>query len=504
MGPLWRIRTILCCKAGRRMNGPPSTGRDDASGAPEPVRVDLLSLCNLDAEQALLGALMINNRAIDTAMDILTAADFSEPLHGRIYQAILGKHVSGAVASPVTLRPQFAEDLAMRDMGGPAYLATLTANSGAILAIKDFAGQIADLAKRRALQDSLVEALGRLLDDKLFDSTEIIEGALNAALSDAQAAREEISFARLFDASLSMIEDEAAGRIPAGVKSELLPDFADIADMRPGTVTVLAGRPKMGKTACSLSIALGAARLGHGVGYFSLEMRAEELGKRAIADLLFKHGNCPSYNDVKANKFSVEDYRSIAATRAMIADWPFVIRDQRGQKIGRIAMAIRRMKRQFEARGHTLDLVVIDYLQLVKPDKMSKSRYEDVGQISRTLKEIAGELGVAILLLAQVNRECEKREDKRPMAHDLRDAGDIEQDADTICFIYRDEVYLKQAKPPSEKPGYEAWLTKMDAAKDRIEIYSAARRNGEPIKRLCWFFGANQAVRGSRYFEDRR
>jgi replicative DNA helicase len=462
---------------------------------------------NIEAEQALLGALMIHNGLADSIADTLTADDFVEPLHGRIFAALVSLIAAGRAATPVTLRPFFDADPAIVDVGGVSYLASLTQQSGGFLIAPELAAEIETSAKRRRTIAALREALTIAENSPETPLSEVAASAdvaLSEALTGTTITKPGIGIGKLFTRALGAIEAEARGEVPKGIQSALLPDMHEIADLLPGTVTVLAGRPAMGKTAVSLSVSIGAAMNGHGVAYFSLEMKADSLAKRMISDLVFDYGNCPSFNDIKAGKFTAEDYRRIRAAEDKVADWPFEIIDQRGVKIGRIAMMIRRLKRQFEGRGHSLDLVVIDYLQLVKPDRARSSRYEEVGEISRTLKEIAGELGIAILLLAQVNRECEKREDKRPFPHDLRDAGDIEQDADTIVFIYRDEVYLKAAEPARDKPGYEGWLTKLEAARDKIEIYAPKRRDGETMRRHCQFFASSQAVRGSRFFEDRR
>lgn len=469
------------------------------------------ALRNLAAEAALLGAILIDNRIADTVADTLDPADFSEAVHGRIYSEALALLQQGSVANPITLRSRFETDPDMRELGGAAYLAQLTQTGGGLIAYAEFAAEIVDLARRRRMVDALREAMevaGSDTGRPLAEIAEAADAALNEALSGSTALTgQDVGLAQLFRTSLDEITAEAKGTTAAGVRTASLPDWNDLTGgMRPGEVTILAGRPGMGKTAVSLSVALGAAENGHGVGYFSLEMQAIELGKRMISDLVFDHGNCPSFDDVKRGNFTRDDFSRIGDAERRIAAWPFRVIDQGGVRIGRIAMMARRLKRKMAASGQKLELVVIDYLQLVKADKARQSRYEEVGEVSRAVKQLAKDLGVHVLLLAQVNRECEKREDKRPRLSDLRDAGDIEQDCDNAIFIYRDEVYLAKAEPDQDdQPAkHAAWQTKIGDARSRIEIYTEKRRNGETMKRTCWFFGANQAVRGSRYFEDRR
>ena len=149
------------------------------------------------------------------------------------------------------------------------------------------------------------------------------------------------------------------------------------------------------------------------------------------------------------------------------------------------------------AAGHRLDLVIIDYLGLIKGSDKRAKRYEEVGEISRTLKAIAKDCDVAIVCLAQLNRQTEQREDKRPMLSDLRDAGDVEQDADHVMFVYREEYYLERAEPDAHDKKRADWEISMGHARDKIELIAAKVRNGSVGKRTCHFFGAYQAIRSS-------
>jgi replicative DNA helicase len=467
-------------------------------------------IANLEAEQALLGAMMIDNRCADDVADILAADDFAEPLHGRIFAAAMTMLANGGKPSPVTLKPQFETDPAIIELGGVAYLAGLTAHSAGLIAAREMAQQILDLARLRrtigALEESLTIARASLHNDTpLSDIAEAADAALNEALTGGDAELPGASIGRLFREALDDIEAERRGDLPPGLECACIPDLTDvIGGMRAGEVTVIAGRPGMGKTALGLSIALGVAEKGHGVAFISREMSRGELAKRMLADRIFDHGNCPTFDDVKAGKFTQDDYRKIAAAQAWADKAAFEVVDKGGAKIGQIIMALRRLKRRMAAKGQMLELAVIDYLQLVEPDKKTESRVQDVGYVSRKVKQAAKDLGIHIILLAQLSRAVEQREDKHPVLSDLRDSGEIEQDADNVVFVYREEYYLKLSEPGREKPGYEAWLTKLENSRNKMEIYSAKRRNGETARRHPWFFLANQAVRGSRYFEDRR
>lgn len=463
------------------------------------------ALVNFEAEAAFLGALMIENGFVDQAAERVAVEDFFTPFHARLFQTILSEVASGRAASPPLLRNHFTGDPEFDDLGGPAYLAHLTGSSAAIIGVWDFARQIADLAKRRRLLDemrALQSDVVTLTDNPVEGLVDRIDGALSNALQRNQTTR-SLTVAQAFDRTLQAIEDEAAGIGPQGIRIDGLDDFNQLTgDLRRGEVMILGGRPSMGKTATALGITLGAARGGFGTLFISLEMRVEELMARAITDLIFEYGNSLSFNHVRRGRFGAFDRQRIADARQTIDAWPLVITDPSTLTIGRLAMMIRRYQRQMTARGQRLDLVVIDYLGLIRGNDRKAKRYEEVGEISRILKQVAKECDVALIVLAQLNRECEKREDKRPQLSDLRDAGDIEQDADVVMFVYREEYYLERAEPDAFDKKRDAWEQAMGAARDRIELIAAKVRQGRVGKRLCYFFGAHQAVRGSSFMKD--
>jgi replicative DNA helicase len=466
------------------------------------------ALTNIDTEAALLGALMHPAGAglIDVIADRLTSDDFAEALHGRIFAVILQLHAEGKLATPISLKNYFVDDPDMKELGGPGYLAQLIGSSGAtIIGARDFAREIADLAKRRRLIEGLLEVVtnARSADkpiDKLVDAADT---ALTRALQQTHAVA-TVSIAQAFDATMKAIEDEAAGLGPQGIKIAGLDDFNELTgDLRRGELMYVGGRPSMGKTALAMRLALGAAETGNGVALISLEMRAAELTTRAMSDLVFEYGeSCPSFEHIRRGRLGPEYRRMLVDAREKIDAWPLLITDPPTLNIGRLAMEIRRQRRKLAMQERSLDLVIVDYLGLIKGDPKAK-RFEEVGEISRTLKQIAKECDVALVVLAQLNRECEKREDKRPMLSDLRDAGDIEQDADHVMFVYRDEYYLERSEPdPSDKKRQD-WEISMGHARDRLEIILAKARNGRVGKRTCYFFGKHQAVRPSGYMSGR-
>lgn len=467
-------------------------------------------LAVVEVEASLIGALMREPALIDPIADRVAAADFHEPLHARIFTAILSLHAQGRMANAITLKPFFDDDPAMKEVGGAGYLAILTGDAFGVMGIigaRDFARQIADYAKRRRLIEGLLGVIAdaRSAETPVEQIVDAADGALTQALSRSQAVA-TVTLAQSFDTTLKAIEDEAAGLGPQGIRIDGLQDFNELTgDLRRGELMYLGGRPSMGKTALSIDIALGAARAGNGVSMISLEMRAAELTTRAMTDLVFEHGeSCPTFDQVRRGRLNDKERALLQMARRQIDQWPLLITDPPSLNIGRLAMEIRRHRRRLLAQGQSLDLVIVDYLGLIKaPDPRAK-RFEQVGEISRALKQIAKECDVAIVCLAQLNRECEKREDKRPMLSDLRDAGDIEQDADHVMFVYRDEYYLERAEPEPHDKKRAEWEISIGHARDKIELIAAKVRNGRVGKRVCYFFGKHQAVRASDYLSSRR
>lgn len=467
---------------------------------------------NVDAEAALLGALMIDNRIMADVADVVSADDFFEPVHGQMFSAIANEIANGRLATPITISPMIQHLPGIVELGGPSYAAKLTGSGAALLGARDFAKQIADFAKRRRLMAALECVIERASDmrerrdDQGFQPiSEIVEemdSALSAALQTHRQNR-GIRFAKAFDDTLQKIEDEASGHSTDALAVAGLEDWNILTgNMRRGEVVILAGRPSMGKTAVGLSVALASARANHGTLFVSLEMSVLELTKRAITDVLFEHNKSASFDAVQRGKFTPRDREAIAIARSQIAQWPLILHEDAGLKIGRLAMLVRRYQREMVSKGNRLDVVFIDYLGLLRGDTQKQSRHEEIGAISRTLKTIARELNVAIVVLAQLNREVERRDDKRPQLADLRDSGEIEQDADVVIFVYREQYYLERSEPePGDKKRAE-WELAMRAARDRVELMSAKVRNGRINKRNCYFFASHQAVRGSLFFQN--
>lgn len=450
---------------------------------------------NVDGEATILGALMIDNRLIDRVADRLAPDDFSEALFGRVYSAILREAALGRAANPVTLKPYLSDDPALMELGGIGYLATLTGSSAAVLMLNTCVDQVIEMAKRRKLIDGLTHAAA--LAASMDATNEEVVGAADAALSglsDHDDGVVQVSAATAFRQMLEGYDEPDSG-VTSGRQIECLDQI--LGPIKPHHLDILAGRPGMGKTAVALSYALGAAAAGHGVLFISLEMNRRELMQRATSDVLFDGDHGIPYEAIRDGRFTSDNAkRRVYSTARVFADLPFHIVDAASLTIGRLNMIVRRYKRRLEAAGKKLELVMVDYLQLVRPDFRTDNTNLAVSEVSRGLKAIAKQYDVGVLALAQLNRSVESRPDRRPMLSDLRDSGQIEQDADAVIFLYRDEYYLRKGKPPETDPKIHDWTAALELCAGKIDFIVAKRRNGPEGTATGRFHGVYQAVRG--------
>jgi replicative DNA helicase len=312
------------------------------------------------------------------------------------------------------------------------------------------------------------------------------------------------SGADALDEAIARIEEIKANQGKKGCTTGIV-DIDDLlGGFEPGQVIVVAGRPGMGKTAVACSSVIGLARGGSGVLFLSLEMRSKELGMRMAADLCFEGNRGVDFAKIVNGTVSSDDMMRICRARDEISSWPIAIVDHGSVTLSRLQLGVRRAKRRFAAKGHELKVVVIDYLQLLNVDTPGrKSQYEVVSEISRTLKAMAKDLNVCIIALAQLSREVEKRDDKRPQLSDLRDSGQIEQDADAVMFLYREEYYLTKKKPPKTEEARINFEKSLADSRSRIEFLVPKCRNGPGGDRQGYYFAHFQAVRGSDNYGER-
>ncbi len=452
---------------------------------------------NEEAEQALLGAVLVNNQAFQRVNEILSAEHFANPIHGRIFTAAAKLIERGQIADPVTLRTYFEQDKALSDVGGAAYLARLAAAAATIINAEHYAKSIRDLHLRRELIQ-LGEEIVNSAHDAEPDVTAVsqVESAEQRLFNLATTGSGEGGF-RTFESALveAIRSAEAAfkrdGHV-AGVATGFIDIDKRLGGLHPSDLVILAGRPAMGKTALATNIAFHAARHyregrnpdgtlkaedGGVVAFFSLEMSAEQLATRILAEVSGVPSDQIRRGDVKAEEFP----KFVEASQAL-ASIPLFIDDTPALSISAIRTRARRLSRQ---RG--LGLIVVDYLQLLHGSSSSRqeNRVQEISEITRGLKAIAKELNVPVLALSQLSRAVEQREDKHPQLADLRESGSIEQDADVVMFVFREEYYLRNEpmRRPEETDDkfndrYQRWSQRLQEVADTAEVIVAKQRHG--------------------------
>src|SRR5437879_5292676 len=450
--------------------------------APENVPVFRAAPHNIEAEQALLGAILVNNEAFYRVSDFLEPAHFFEPIHQKIYELTSSLIRAGKVASPVTLKTFLPPDLDVAGMTPSQYLARLAAEATTVINAEDYGRTIYDLAIRRTLiiigEDVVNVAYDAPVD---LPPREQIEDAERRLYELAETGRYDGGFQRFATALTTAVDVAAKAYQRDGNLSGLATGIADLDRMLGGLqksdLVVLAGRPGMGKTALATNLAYNIAKAWRGevrpdgrmesvdggiVGFFSCEMSAEQLATRIISE----QTEIPS-NRIRRGEIETGDFDRIAEAAREMESIPLYIDETGGLSIAQLAARARRLKRQ---KG--LDLLVVDYIQLLQGSsrRAAEGRVQEVTEITTNLKALAKELAVPIVALSQLSRQVENREDKRPQLSDLRESGSIEQDADVVMFVFREEYYLSNKEPRPGSVEHTKWQTEMDLAHGKAEI----------------------------------
>jgi replicative DNA helicase len=445
---------------------------------------------NFEAEQALLGAILINNEAYSRVSDFLRAEHFFDPVNGRIFEAAAKLIERHQVANPVTLKNLFEGDEALADVGGAKYLARLAAAAVTIINAGDYGRTIFDLHLRRKLIE-LAETMRAEAESPDLDSDAArqIETAEQQLFDLATTGEYEGGFRTFNDVLAAAIDMAEAAYKREGQLTGTSIGFTDLDKLLGGLqasdLIILAGRPSMGKTALATNMAYNAARLcrfdidangqkkvsdGAVVGFFSLEMSAEQLATRILAE-----ASGVSSDRIRKGDLSNEEFQRVVEANQELVRLPFFIDDTPALSVAQLRTRARRLKRQ-----HGLSMIVVDYLQLLRSTstRASDNRVQEISEITRGLKALAKELDVPVLALSQLSRAVEQREDKRPQLADLRESGSIEQDADVVMFIYRQEYYLARTEPDLGTEEHEKWQMKMDEVHNLAEAIIGKQRHG--------------------------
>ena len=464
---------------------------------------------NAEAEQALLGALLANNKAYERVSEFLAPEHFADPVHGRIYRAIQRRIEAGQIADVVMLRSEFEHSGLLDEVGGPAYLSQLLAAMVGIINAGEYGRLVYDCWLRRQLVDAGEEVVNRAFGaEPELDAKQQLEAAEQRLFELAKEGGSEGGFKAFGKALAEAVEAaERAFSTPGGV-SGLSSGLRDLdrrtGGLHPSDLVILAGRPGMGKTALATKIAFGAAKsllseareaggaeaVPRGqVAVFSLEMSADQLATRLLAEETRISGDRIRRGDIAQRDFDrfVEVSRELASLPILIDDTPAIT-------ISGLRTRCRRLKR---TKG--LALVVVDYLQLMRPAAGTRpeSRVLEISMITQGLKAIAKELAVPVIALSQLSRAVESREDKRPQLSDLRESGSIEQDADMVMFVYRDEYYVQAQQPKIAafenndkfEEAMARWQQKMEEVHNKADLIIAKQRHG-PTGSIPLFFEA--------------
>ncbi len=451
---------------------------------------------DVEVEQALLGAVLVDNQALERVQALIRPEHFYDPLHARIFETMSQAMERGSFAlTPLTLHAAMKADPGLIEVGGTAYLAGLAQAAPALPNVRDFARILHDLAVRRRLirigEDIVNTAYEAPTEKGPADQIAEAEKALYAVSESSKYGEGPLDFHEALRRAVESAEKAQArgGRI-SGVTSGFTDIDQLLGGLQPSDLLILAGRPGMGKTALGTNMAFHAARAyiqdmeagaeiprGSPVLFFSLEMAAQQLSARILAEQteieMWK---------IRNGRFSESEWEKFVLTMQELSTLPLFIDDTGGISIAQIAARARRMKREKK-----IGLIIIDYLQLVEPSRRQENRVQEITEVTKGLKTLAKELNVPILALSQLSRGVDSRDDKRPILSDLRESGSIEQDADVVMFVYREEYYLKSREPDPSSAEHAKWLEKCERAHRRAEVLVEKHRHGATNKIDLYF-----------------
>ncbi len=444
---------------------------------------------SIEAEQQLLGGLLNNNDLYYSLEDKVDPEHFYDPVHSRIFEIVSTRIKDGKLASAVTVNTFLTEDEGLKELGGSSYLAQLMAGSVASSAIKDYSKLVYDLAIRRELiilgQEISSRAQSVKVDEQPEEQIILAEQNLYKI---GDSGKSETGFKSFLKALGEAVQVANAAHHRDGNLAGISTGFIDLdkkmGGLHSSDLIILAGRPSMGKTSLATNIAYNIAKSfkkndnadgtsetvnGGIVGFYSLEMSAEQLAARILSET----AEIPS-EQIRRGDMTESEFRRFVDAAKSIESSPLFIDDTPALTIAQLASRARRLK-----RTHGLDALIIDYLQLVRAGSSRDNRVNEISEITQGLKAIAKELNIPVIALSQLSRQVENRDDKRPQLADLRESGSIEQDADVVLFVYREEYYKEREKPSDHDLEKMAiWQEEMDRLHGRAELILGKQRHG--------------------------
>jgi replicative DNA helicase len=450
---------------------------------------------DVEVEQALLGALLIDNYVLERISNVLKPEHFYDPLHTRLYETVERMWAKGHAVTPLTLKSAMENDEGLAEVGGQDYLVSLARAAPALPNTKDYARILAELAMRRELirvgEDIVNTAFEAGAEVTPAEQIELAEKSLYRVAERGRYGEGPMGFDAALAEAVSLAESALArGGHISGVPSGFTDLDALLGGLHPSDLLIVAGRPGMGKTSLATNMAFHASRIwakdkadqveaprGAPVLLFSLEMAASQLSARILSEQTEIE-----MRKIRTGRFTDGEWDRFVQTAQVLGDLPLYIDDTGGISIAQIAARSRRLKRE-----KNIGLIVIDYLQLIESSRRAENRVQEISEVTKGLKALAKELNIPVVALSQLSRGVDNRDDKRPVLSDLRESGSIEQDADVVMFIYREEYYLKSREPDIGTSEHSSWMEKMERAHNRAEVMVEKHRHG-PTNKIELFF----------------
>ncbi len=473
--------------------------RDQATTADAP-------LTNIEAEAALLGAMMIDNRLIDDLVTQLRVEDFAEPLHGRIFKTIAHLRNAGDNATPVSLRPYFVKDETIAALGGVGYLAQLTGSGAGLIGARQFAEQLIELSTLRQLRTEFAAGEARLNitgEDMPNPADVAAETAAALIAATERRATHKIQSAGTLVGRVRQRHERAAAGGAVGSKCATVADLdVLLSNAAPETMTVIGGRPGMGKSVLLQSALWGYALNGDPALGISLEMSEDAQGMRLAADLSFGMNEAVSFKRIVNNKLDETDLKILDEAQRRVDMLPLKMIAPGRVTIEQVEGYVARHVSQLERQGKRLAVLGLDYAQIVAASRGHREMKERLDHTSERFLGMCKRFKCAGFLLSQLNRSVESRPDKRPQMSDLKESGRLEEDADNVLLVYRPEYYLVKEEPDrTDEKKWSRWDEDYQTSRGRVDLIAAKVRMGEPATRRARFYGDHQAIRGSSFVE---
>lgn len=451
---------------------------------------------DIEIEQALLGAILVDNRTLEAVSARIKPEHFYDPLHQRLFEIMTSSYERGGmVLTPLTLHAAMKADPGLQEVGGLAYLAGLAEAAPALPNVRDLANILHDLGIRRTLirigEDIVNTAYEAPHEKPPAVQIQDAEKALYRVSETSKYGEGPIDFAESLKRAVDLAEK---AQLRGGKISGVPTGFTDLdsllGGLQPSDLLILAGRPGMGKTSLATNMAFNAARAyaldvqageeaprGSPVLFFSLEMAAQQLAARILSE----QSEIEMWK-IRSGRFSESEWEKFVLAMQDLSSLPLFIDDTGGISIAQIAARARRLKRE---KG--IGVIMIDYLQLIEPSRRAENRVQEITEVTKGLKTLAKELNVPVVALSQLSRSVDSRDDKRPVLSDLRESGSIEQDADVVMFVFREEYYLKSREPEPGSAEHAKWLEKCERVHRRAEVLVEKHRHGATNKIELFF-----------------